>query len=100
MSEEGPVEAAERTDDNPADAAVVEGEPTTITPEAPRRTPDEIARRQLLWGKTEHRSWPRLRNGAISVPGIGFVVAPLFRDAPRASGARWGRSRISRWGRR
>jgi menaquinol-cytochrome c reductase iron-sulfur subunit len=44
-------------------------------------TPHEIARRQLL-GKMSV-GLGVICGGAISVPGIGFVVAPLFRDAPR-----------------
>ena len=65
------------------------GEPLAATPcaapadhaEAPSPTPHEIARRQLL-GKMS------LGLGvacgvAISVPGVGFVVAPVFRDVPR-----------------
>jgi menaquinol-cytochrome c reductase iron-sulfur subunit len=44
-------------------------------------TPHEIARRQLL-GKMSI-GLGVVCGGAISVPGIGFVVAPLFRDQPR-----------------
>jgi menaquinol-cytochrome c reductase iron-sulfur subunit len=49
--------------------------------QAPPATPHEIARRQLL-GKMSI-GLGVVCGGAISVPGIGFVVAPLFREAPR-----------------
>jgi menaquinol-cytochrome c reductase iron-sulfur subunit len=49
--------------------------------EAPPATPHEIARRQLL-GKMSV-GLGVVCGAAISVPGIGFVVAPLFRAEPR-----------------
>ena len=49
--------------------------------EAPPATPHEIARRQLL-GKMSV-GLGVVCGAAISVPGIGFVVAPLFREEPR-----------------
>ena len=49
--------------------------------EAPPATAHEIARRQLL-GKMSIGLGVAC-GAAISVPGIGFVIAPLFRDAPR-----------------
>jgi menaquinol-cytochrome c reductase iron-sulfur subunit len=49
--------------------------------EAPPATAHEIARRQLL-GKMSVGLGVAC-GAAISVPGVGFVVAPLFRDAPR-----------------
>jgi menaquinol-cytochrome c reductase iron-sulfur subunit len=48
---------------------------------APVPTAHEIARRQLL-GKMSVGVGV-LCGAAISAPGIGFVVAPLFRDDPR-----------------
>jgi menaquinol-cytochrome c reductase iron-sulfur subunit len=48
--------------------------------EAPPATAHEIARRQLL-GKMSI-GLGVVCGGAISVPGIGFVVAPIFREAP------------------
>jgi menaquinol-cytochrome c reductase iron-sulfur subunit len=48
---------------------------------APPATPHEIARRQLL-GKMSI-GIGLVGGAAISVPGIGFVVAPLFRETPR-----------------
>jgi len=50
-------------------------------PEPPPATVDEIARRQLL-GKVSV-GLGVVCAGAVSVPGIGFVVAPLFRKEPR-----------------
>jgi menaquinol-cytochrome c reductase iron-sulfur subunit len=49
--------------------------------EAPPATAHEIARRQLL-GKMSIGVGVAC-GAAISVPGIGFVVAPLFRQEPR-----------------
>jgi menaquinol-cytochrome c reductase iron-sulfur subunit len=49
--------------------------------EAPPATAGEIARRQLL-GKMSV-GLGVVCGSAISVPGIGFVVAPFFRKAPR-----------------
>src|SRR5271168_4452071 len=49
--------------------------------EAPPATAGEIARRQLL-GKMSV-GLGVVCGSAISVPGIGFVVAPLFRKTPR-----------------
>jgi menaquinol-cytochrome c reductase iron-sulfur subunit len=48
---------------------------------APPATAHEIARRQLL-GKMS-LGVGVVCGGAISVPGIAFVVAPIFRDEPR-----------------
>ncbi len=50
-------------------------------PEAPPATADEIARRQLLGRMSVGIGV--VAGGAISVPGIGFVVAPIFREEPR-----------------
>ena len=58
-----------------------EEEPAEPHAEAPPATAHEIARRQLL-GKMSIGLGVAC-GAAISVPGIGFVVAPLFRDAPR-----------------
>jgi menaquinol-cytochrome c reductase iron-sulfur subunit len=49
--------------------------------EAPPATAHEIARRQLL-GKMS-LGLGAACGAAISLPGVGFVVAPLFRDTPR-----------------
>jgi menaquinol-cytochrome c reductase iron-sulfur subunit len=49
--------------------------------EAPPASAHEIARRQLL-GKMSI-GLGVVCGAAISVPGIGFVVAPLFRGSPR-----------------
>lgn len=48
--------------------------------EGPPATPAEFARRQFLSRMTI--ALGVIGGGAISVPGIGFVVAPLFSDAP------------------
>ena len=48
--------------------------------ERPPESAHEIARRQLLGKMTVGLGVAC--GGAISVPGVGFVVAPLFRDAP------------------
>jgi menaquinol-cytochrome c reductase iron-sulfur subunit len=53
-----------------------------VHPEAPPATAHEIARRQLL-GKMSV-GLGVVCGGAISLPGIGFVVAPILREAPRA----------------
>jgi menaquinol-cytochrome c reductase iron-sulfur subunit len=50
-------------------------------PEAPPATADEIARRQLLGRMSIGVGI--VCGGAISVPGVGFVVAPLFREEER-----------------
>jgi menaquinol-cytochrome c reductase iron-sulfur subunit len=49
--------------------------------EAPPATPHEIARRQLLGRMSIGLGV--VCGAAISAPGIGFVVAPIFRDSPR-----------------
>jgi menaquinol-cytochrome c reductase iron-sulfur subunit len=49
----------------------------TSHPEAPPATADEIARRQLLGRMSVGVGV--LCGGAISVPGVGFVVAPLLQ---------------------
>jgi menaquinol-cytochrome c reductase iron-sulfur subunit len=50
-------------------------------PEAPPATPEELARREFL---TTLSIAVGVAGGAVmSVPGLGFVIAPLFRNAPR-----------------
>ena len=51
-----------------------------IHPETPPATAHEIARRQLL-GKMSV-GLGVVCGSAISLPGIGFVLAPILRDAP------------------
>ncbi len=50
--------------------------------ESPPATAAELARRQFL-GKMS-LTLGVVGGAAISVPGVGFVLAPLFRDAPQA----------------
>jgi menaquinol-cytochrome c reductase iron-sulfur subunit len=47
----------------------------------PPLTPDQIARRQLLGRLSVGVTL--VGGAAISVPGVGFVVAPMFRKLPR-----------------
>jgi menaquinol-cytochrome c reductase iron-sulfur subunit len=50
--------------------------------EVPPATPAELERRQFLAKMS--LTLGVVGGAAISVPGVGFVVAPLFRDSPRA----------------
>ena len=76
MSSEG----KERDEAAPAEETG-HGEAAHAHPEAPPATADEIARRQLL-GKMSV-GVGLLCGGAISAPGVAFVVAPMFRQEER-----------------
>ena len=74
--------SSESSEKDPAEKAESEGHDAPEGhPEAPPATAHEIARRQLL-GKMSV-GVGLVCGGAISVPGVGFVVAPIFREEPK-----------------
>ncbi len=86
-SEQDPPEPAESLPEEPAPGPDAKAEVAAVGPpeaavdDAAHRVAHEIARRQLL-GKMSIGLGVAC-GVAISTPGIGFVIAPLFLDAPR-----------------
>jgi menaquinol-cytochrome c reductase iron-sulfur subunit len=80
VSRESPAEPMGQPE-TPASVATPAHAETLAHPEGPQATAHEIARRQLL-GRMS-LGIGAVCGAAISAPGLGFVVAPLFRSSPR-----------------